>query len=314
MEYWQSIFDRATATIPVWQQFFPTLKLGTIGLAEFTTMVGALPSQAQSRDNKVQTVDNARQAGDFSWLELRLISLKVPKIIEGVIDPGSGLLDDLGKVYGIVPWSADKTTARCGLLGPVWDSANIWQAAQIPARPAIVRKGVSQGGFMIKIALYFQLAQAEKTADHLLDDARRVLREAARSLEIYSMRFLTAALGMSDPGSPEEQALQTIPTTTTSQLPDTLGIKYFTQGGTNGLQLLITYEPYHLEPGETAKIEWMILDTDPSFTHSAPYDASGNALGPFTIGQTVRIRTTVTNTHGTRTGGVRQLTLITPLE
>lgn len=314
MEYWQSIFDRATATIPVWQQFFPTLKLGTVGLAEFTAMTNALPGQAQSRDNKVQAVDNARQASDFSWQELRLISLKVPKIIEGMVDASSGLLDDLGKVYAIIPWSADKTTARCGLLGPVWDSVNIWQAAQIPARPVIVRKGVSQGGFMIKIALYFQLAQAEKTAEHLLDDARRVLREAARLLEVYSIRFLTAALGLSDPGSAEEQALQTIPTTTTSQLPETLGIKTFTQGGTNGLQLLITYEAYHLEPGETATIEWMILDTDPSFLHSAPYDASGNALGPFTLGQTLRIRTTATNAHGTRTGGVRQLTLIAPPE
>ena len=139
MEYWQSIHDRATATIPVWTQFFPTLKLGAIGLAQFSAMTEALPGQAQQRDNKVQAVDNARQAGDFSWLELRLISLKVPKIIEGVVDENSGLLDDLGKVYGIVPWSADKTIARCGLLGPVWESANNWQLAQVPPRPTIVR-------------------------------------------------------------------------------------------------------------------------------------------------------------------------------
>ena len=167
---------------------------------------------------------------------------------------------------------------------------------------------------MSKIAQYFQLAQGEKTADHQLEEARRILREAARSLEKYCIRFLDAALGLSDPGSAEEQALKNIPTTTTSQLPETLGIRTFTQGGTNGLQLLIAYEPYHLEPGEVAKIEWMIVDTDPSFNHNAPYDASGNALGPFTIGQTIRIRTSVTNSHGTRTGGVRQLTLIAPPE
>ena len=103
MEYWQSILDRATATIPVWQQFFPTLKIGNIGLIEFTTLTSTLPAQSQTRDNNVQAVDNARQASDFSWLELRLISLKVPKIIEGIIDPSSGLLDDLGKVYDIAP-------------------------------------------------------------------------------------------------------------------------------------------------------------------------------------------------------------------
>ena len=115
-----------------------------------------------------------------------------------------------------------------------------------------------------------------------------------------------------DPGSPEEAALASIPTTSTSQLPETLGIKFFSQGGTGGLQLLIQYEPYDLEEGDTATLEWMVVDTDTGFTHSVPFDASGNALGPFAVGQTVRIRTSVTNTHGTRTGGVRQLTLITP--
>ena len=314
MEYWQSILERANATIPVFTQYFSTLKLGEVGLAEFNSMAALLPGLAQIRDNKVQAVDNARQAGDFSWMELRLISLKVPKIIEGVIDEKSGLLDDLVKVYGIIPWSPAKTTARCGLLAPVWEAANNWQLAQIPPRPVIIRKGVEQGTFMSKIAQYFQFAQGEKTADHQLDEARRILREAARSLETYCIRFLTAALGLSDPGSAEEQALKNIPTTTTSQLPETLGIKFFAQGGTNGLQLLVTYEAYQLEPGETAIIEWMIVDTDPSFTHNAPYDASGNALGPFTVGQTIRIRTSVTNSHGTRTGGVRQLTLIAPPE
>ena len=312
MEYWQSILERANATVPVWTQYFATLKLGTVGVTEFTALKDALPNLAAVRDQEVQDVDTARQLVDFSWQELRLISLKVPKIIAGVIDSGSGLLDDLAKVYAVIPWSPDKITKRCGLLGPVWKSADDWQLAQVPARPVIVRKGVTQGAFMSKIAAYFPLAQGEKTADHNLDTARTTLRESARIVELYCIRFLEAALGLSDPGSPEESALASIPTTSTSQLPETLGIKFVSQGGTGGLQLLIQYEPYDLEEGDTATLEWMVVDTDTGFTHSVPFDASGNALGPFAVGQTVRIRTSVTNTHGTRTGGVRQLTLITP--
>ncbi len=314
MEYWQSILERANATAAVWLQYFSTLKLGAVGLTQFNGFKDALPGLAQVRDNNVQSVDNARQAKEFSWLELRLISLKVPKIIEGVIDPGSGLLDDLDKVYGVTPWSPDKTTKRCGLLGPVWEAADAFQIAQSPARPVIVRKGVNHDAFMSKIAAYFPLANSVGTAEFHLEEARHALRTAARNVEVLCIRFLRAALGLSDPGSAEEQALQSIPTTTTSDLPETLGIKFFTQGGTNGLQLLIQYEPYQLEAGETATLEWMVVDTDVSFSHSMAYDASGNAIGPFTVGQTIRVRTSVTNTHGTRTGGVRQLTLITPPE
>ena len=314
MEYWQSILERANATAAVWLQYFSTLKLGAIGLAQFIALKDALAGLAQVRDNNGQLVDGARQAASFSWLELRLISLKVPKILEGVIDPGSGLLDDLDKVYAVTPWSPDKTTKRCGLLGPVWEAADAWQLAQSPARPVIVRKGVNQSAFMSKLAAYFPLFNAEKAADFHMGEARQALRTAARNVEVLCIRFLTAALGLSDPDSAEEQALKTIPTTTTSDLPETLGIKLFTQGGTNGLQLIIQYEPYQLEPGETATLEWMVVDTDVSFNHSVAYDPSGNAIGPFTVGQTIRVRTTVTNTHGTRTGGVRQLTLIAPPE
>ena len=161
MEYWQQILDRAEATIPVWQQYFPTLALGATNLAAFTTLKDSLPTLAQTRDNNVQTVDNARQAKEFAWLSLRLISLKIPAICEGVLDPDSGLLDDLGKIYAIVPWSPDKTLARCKLLGPFWAAANSWQAAQIPSRPPIVRNTVSQSIFMSSIATYYPLSQAD---------------------------------------------------------------------------------------------------------------------------------------------------------
>ena len=312
MEYWQNILTRADATMAVWTTFFPTLKLGSVSTLEFSGLKSALPTLASARDVKVQALDVAGQAVDFSWNELRIISLKVPKLIDGVMDPTSGLLDDLDKVYGVVPYSPDKTIKRCNLLAPVWASVDAFQIASIPIRPAIVRLGVTQAIFVSKISSYYPLASTVKSAELNLDEARRSLRESARNVELLCIRFLNAAGGSADVGSPAEQALASIPTTTESNLPETLGIKFFTQGGTGGLQLLVQYEPYELEADEVATLEWMIVDTDTGFAHSVPYDASGNALGPFLVGQTIRVRTSVTNASGTRTGGVRQLTLIAP--
>jgi hypothetical protein len=56
-------------------------------------------------------------------------------------------------------------------------------------------------------------------------------------------------------------------------------------------------------------VEWMVSGTDADFTHSIPADPSGNALGPFAAGQTVKLRTRVSNANGTTTGSVRTLTL-----
>jgi hypothetical protein len=102
-EYWQQVEARAQATIAVWQAHFPTLQLGLTTLAGFQTLTNSLASLAQTRDDRVQDLDEARQERDFASERLRRVSLRAPKMIEGMIDPESGLLDDLAKVYGVVP-------------------------------------------------------------------------------------------------------------------------------------------------------------------------------------------------------------------
>ena len=102
-------------------------------------------------------------------------------------------------------------------------------------------------------------------------------------------------------------------TTTTVNLPGTLGIRHVLQGGVNGLQLLVTYDNGSYDTHATSVIEWQVVGVDADFTHTHPADPSGNALGPFPGGQTVKLRTRVTNGNGTTTGSVRTLTLVTPV-
>ena len=48
---------------------------------------------------------------------------------------------------------------------------------------------------------------------------------------------------------------------------------------------------------------------DADFTHNMAADPSGNALGPFTVGATIKLCTLVANSNGTTTGSVRTLTV-----
>jgi len=295
----------------VWQQYFPTLALGTVTASAFSTLTSALPDSATSRDAAVQVLDEARQARDYAVEALRLTAVKVPAIIEGVVDESSGLLDDLARVYAIKMNSIDKIIARAKTLSPLWASANAWQTSRVPARAAITRGTMTQPIFAVQVGYVFPMLQTVKDKEQDLDEMRGALRTAAHALERLCIRFLKAAGGLADPGSAAEAALATIPTTTVSDLPETLGVKTFTQGKTNGLQLLVAYEPYALTAGETAVLQYQRVDLDPGWQQVA-YDASGNALGPFLVGQTVKVRTKVTNASGSREGGTRQLTLITP--
>ena len=56
-------------------------------------------------------------------------------------------------------------------------------------------------------------------------------------------------------------------------------------------------------------IEWQVVNVDADFAHTAPADPSGNALEPFVVGQTVKIRTRATNSNGTTTGSTRTITV-----
>jgi hypothetical protein len=93
-------------------------------------------------------------------------------------------------------------------------------------------------------------------------------------------------------------------------LPRTLGIRTILQGGSDRLRILIAYDPGSLDTTLDSVVQWQVLGVDADFSHSAPADPSGNTIGPFAIGQTVNIRTRVTNGNGTTTGSVRTLKLI----
>jgi hypothetical protein len=311
-EYWQDTLARAQVTTAVWTAHFSDLALGAVSLDDFTDKMDALPGLAAARDAALQVLDERRQTRDFAYLLLRGLVISVPKIIEGVVDETSGLLDDLDKAYAIPPWSPANVLARGYLLAPTWAAANTWQAAQTPPRSALVRGATTQANFVTQLQAFPQTERDVAAAEVALQGARGALRRAAAELDRLNKRFLKAATGLAEPGSAAADALATIPTESDSPLPDTLGIKTLSQGGTGGLQLLVSYEPYDDDSAEAKRLQWMVVDVDAGWDHEVPVDPSGNAFGPFVAGQVVKVRTVVTNASGSRESGSRQLTILAP--
>ena len=61
------------------------------------SLTALLPEEAEERDHRQQAIDEARQARDFSAEAFRDAAVRVPKIIEGRLDPESGVIDDLAR-------------------------------------------------------------------------------------------------------------------------------------------------------------------------------------------------------------------------
>ena len=158
-----------------------------------------------------------------------------------------------------------------------------------------------------------QPAKEQTVEDRAVDvtSARTDLRVATTAVDRLNKRYYDKLSAEARTNPALAEALANI-TTTSGNLPGTLGIRTLLQGGVNGLQLLVSYENGTYTSGATSTVEWMVEGVDTDFTHTAPADPSGNALGPFTIGQVVKLRTRVTNANGTTTGSVRTLTILNP--
>ena len=74
----------------------------------------------------------------------------------------------------------------------------------------------------------------------------------------------------------------------------------------------MSYDNGSFDDALANSVEWRVVGVDADFTHSLAADPSGNALGPFAVGQQVQLRTRTRNANGTTTGSVRTLTIQAP--
>jgi hypothetical protein len=161
---------------------------------------------------------------------------------------------------------------------------------------------------------YTERITAFEDKEELLNTARENLRAHDRTCDRLNKRFYSVVKQGHDPGDPVAQALGGIPTEPGTSAPETIEIDTITQGGAGGLQALVKYIAGGGDHATTKSVQWQVVGTDADFTNTSPLDPSGNALGPFEVGQVVKIRTLVSNSVATRTTAPRTITLAEPIE
>lgn len=314
MEYYQQTQNRAAQTVAVINQFAPGMKIGTTTAANLLSTSEELAEIAQQRDDALAALDAATNAENFGYLTLRRLTLSLPQSAEGElndeVEPESALLDLLDPVYAIVPRTTEAALERGRKLFSALTRMNTFLAAKTPPLPPITSggKGISQ--LLTAIEAQPALEQAVEDRAAAVRATRLALRNSAAGVDRLNKRFYSKLQGEARENPELAEALGQIDTGDTR--PGTLGILKVLQGGVNQLQLLVSYENGSFEDNATNTLEWMVQGVDAEFSKSQPVDPSGNALGPFTAGQTVALRTRVTTATGTTTGSVRTLTIQAP--
>ena len=141
MEYWEITKARAQQTLPVWIQYLPALKIGTLGTADLNTLIAGFEPLVQARTLAQDNYDAAFRAGQDALLRMKVLGTKVPALIEGHLDENEGIMKDVNDLYANSPRAEGSILKRLRELLPVWTRANAALAALSPAQPPIVQIG-----------------------------------------------------------------------------------------------------------------------------------------------------------------------------
>lgn len=317
MEYWEITKQRAQETLPVWTQYLPELKIGTLGTADLEGLIDGFEPLVQERTAAQDVFDAAYRAGQDALLRMKVLGTKIPAIIEGHLDENTALMKDLDDVYATSPRTEGTILKRLRDLLPVWARANAAMAALNPSQPPITRTvgGVTYTVVLAKALLdgYTDLIKTLKDNEELLDAKRAELRGHDRAVDQLNKKWYKVVKATADAGSDLAEALGGITTEPGTPAPETIEINTVVQGGEGGLQVLVAYVPGGGAHATTKLIKWQVVGVDAGFDHTLPLDASGNALGPFTVGQVVKVITEVSNSSGTRTTAPRTITIGEPV-
>ena len=316
MEYWEDTKNRAQLTRAAWEQHLPALKIGADGFAELEGYIGQFEPLVQERTAAQDEQDAAFRAIQGALLKMKLLGTKIPAIIDGQLSENDGLMKDVNDLYATKPVTEASILKRARMLYPVWVRANAALAALTPAQPAITRviQGVAYTAALLKSLLdgYTDLIATNNNKQETLDTKRTALRTLDRTVDQLNKRWYKVVKASYDPGSPEYEALSGIPTEPGTPAPETVEIDTVTQGGEEGLQVLVSYVPGGGDHATSKKVKWKLAG-EANFTNEAALDASGNALGPFPVGAVVVIITEVSNSTGSRTTAPRTITVEEPI-
>lgn len=102
-EYWQAMHLRGQQTIGVWGTFAPTFQVGPLTLAAHTADVALILTHVDERNVQQDVLDEAVLARDANFDLIHDIVVRVPQLIDAVLEDSDPLNNDLDDIFGVNP-------------------------------------------------------------------------------------------------------------------------------------------------------------------------------------------------------------------
>ena len=297
-EYWEITYERAVATQAVWWMQ-PTFEINNLTLTQHGTLTDSLPTLAQTRDNKENDLTDALAAKHTVFDKLQNLAIRVPGLIDGLLDDNDELKEQLDAIYGVDPRSENSTLRRSRLILPLWTDVNAARVAAVPPKPALTLDylgapvGVADFSATIDLAIAKQKTEAERQRD--VTNSKSALRTADRKTDRGNKRWYQSWMLAYPVGTPEgDAAASQIPTEQgTAQAQELPILSAVAQPDHT---VIVTLDPAGGAHATTKELQYQ-LPGEPECGHSTPITSNSMTVGPFAAGVTVSFQTRVSNSN-----------------
>ena len=319
MEYWQITKDRAQKTLAPWQQYIGNVKVNGKLPADLSALIAGFAPRVAARVVAQDEMDDAFRAVQGALLIMKTLGLRVAGMIDHQLDDEPKLAEKVVKLRRVAPKTASTILKRAGELIPIWQQANAVLAARTPAEPPMTKSIQGQAWTVAMLETlvntgYDALLAVLNAKQEVLDDKREDLRGHDAIVDRLNKNWYGFVKEQYAPGDEVYAALDDIPTEPGTPAPEVVEIDTVTQGGEDGLHVLLHYLPDGGRHATGKKLRFGVRGVDVGTPHEVPLDLSGNALGPFVPGQVITVLTEVSNSVGTRTSAPRTITMTEPIE
>ncbi|MEN9575955.1 MAG: hypothetical protein RL514_3810 [Verrucomicrobiota bacterium] len=307
-EKYQEDHQRGLQTDGVWGTHSPAFKAGKLTLAAHTADVGDILIKASLWEAAGSALETARDNRDTLDMDLKSLCVHGPDAIQGDLEEGDEILDDLPPIRGIRMTNPEQTLARARKLVPAWTKANARRLAAVPPDPELKAKGKTLAQTQTAMA---DLAAALQNVQNKLSDERKAsgaLDRAATKVEKGNKKWFVAWQGEFAVGSPERDALDQIDTNA-APAPVAVQIETVTPGA--GGAFAVDYTAGGGAHASALLLQWQVVGVDADYTHAVALNQAGQtvATGAAT-GATVKFRTKAMNSAGVTYSTVETATAV----
>jgi hypothetical protein len=310
-EFWEVTRERGMATMSIWQ-LDSKFALRDLTLQNHQTDLGLLDELAAARTQQQVRLSEARNVRNLAFDQLKEIIVRVPGVIEGMIEPGSELHSHLRLIYNVgSSFNEDRALRRGRLTLGLWIKFN--EGMPEGGEPLVLRQNGS-GSIGVE-AFEALLSRTCTQAQQSLADAERdlsIVKSELASLESKvdqnNKRWYKAWIKNHVAGTKEGDAARSqIPTEHGTPAPGAYEIAGLYPQPDQ--RIWVDYAREGGSHATTLELQWRLAG-EPEFVHSTPVQLPSQFIGPFPAGSAVAVRTRGVNSSGVALGTEKSTTII----